>query len=155
MMAFGNSWHPWLRCYAAVRETRTDKLLGLLYQGSARTTVCGFHAFRCHHLTMTFLLLFVLILLHRHTQVTQLVQASSSQSIALPLVVRSPYMSSWLPQTNASDIVGLGDDPDYYPFMGTNISEACLFPYFDPACDLTICCSTSPSHCQCTVTGMS
>ncbi len=40
-MALGNSWLPWLQCYAAVRETRTDELLGLikleipfkLYQG--------------------------------------------------------------------------------------------------------------------------
>jgi hypothetical protein len=139
-MALGNSWLPWLRlrCYAAVRETRTDELLGLieleiplkLYQRSdwsVCTTVCGFHAFRCHHLTMTFLLLFSLILLYRQTQVTQLVQASSSQSIALPLAVRSPYLSSWLPQTNASGSL-LGDnDPDYYPDTSTNISEACLF----------------------------
>jgi hypothetical protein len=29
-MALGNSWLPWLQCYAAVREIRTDKLLGLL-----------------------------------------------------------------------------------------------------------------------------
>jgi len=76
---------------------------------------------------MTLLLLFVLILLHRQTQVTQLVQASSSQSIALPLTVRSPYLSSWLPQTNASGNSWLGNDPDYYPSSTTNSSEACLF----------------------------
>ncbi len=76
---------------------------------------------------MTLLLLFVLILLHRQTQVTQLVQASSSQSIALPLAVRFPYLSSWLLQTNASGNSALGNDPDYYPAFSTNISEACLF----------------------------
>jgi len=47
-------------------------------------------------LAMTFLLPFVLILAHR---LTQLVQASSS--IALPLLVRSPYFSCWLPQLNS------------------------------------------------------
>ena len=41
--------------------------------------------------------LFVLVLTHRRTQLVQ-----ATFSIALPLSVRSPYFSCWLPQLNGS-----------------------------------------------------
>jgi hypothetical protein len=51
-------------------------------------------------LMMTFLLLFFLASLGRQLQLP-VVQATFN--IALPLLVRSPYFSCWLPQTNRSD----------------------------------------------------
>jgi len=44
---------------------------------------------------MTLLLLFVLVLTHRQTQ---LVTVQANYSVALPLSVRSPSFSCWLPQ---------------------------------------------------------
>ena len=46
---------------------------------------------------MTLLLLFLLFSLLRQIQLVQ-----ASFSVALPLSVRSPYFSVWLPQTNGS-----------------------------------------------------
>jgi hypothetical protein len=49
---------------------------------------------------MTSLLLFVLlVLLHNQIQAVQ----AQVFSVALPLAVRSPYLSCWLPRVNGSD----------------------------------------------------
>jgi hypothetical protein len=72
------------------------------------------------HPTMTFLLLFILILLQQQTRLVR-----ASLSVALPLSARSPYLSSWLPQTNSSS--QLGYNPDYFNSIGiTDLSEVCL-----------------------------
>jgi len=48
-------------------------------------------------LNMSVILLFVLLVLfHEHIQPTQ------AYSVALPLAVRSPYLSCWLPQINGT-----------------------------------------------------
>ena len=46
------------------------------------------------------LLLFLLILLHGHIQLFRPVQAD----LGLPLAVRSPYLSYWLPQNGSANI---------------------------------------------------
>ena len=69
---------------------------------------------------MTYLLPFVLLaLLHEQIQPVQ-----ASFSIALPLAVRSPYLSCWLPQGNAS-----ANATDQYRLSPTrsNLSQVCLF----------------------------
>ena len=49
---------------------------------------------------MPIMLLFVLLVLfHQHIQ---LAQAQGKFSVALPLAVRSPYLSCWLPQINGT-----------------------------------------------------
>jgi hypothetical protein len=74
---------------------------------------------------MTSLLLFVLqVLVLFHGQI-QTVQALYF-SIALPLAVRSPYLSCWLPRVNGSDNAA-GISP-----TRSNLSQVGLFLSFDP-----------------------
>jgi len=77
---------------------------------------------------MTSLLLFVLqvlVLLHE-----QLEPVQASFSVALPLAVRSPYLSCWLPQVNGSDN---GTVPYHISATRSNLSQVCLsrFLLFD------------------------
>jgi len=78
---------------------------------------------------MTSLLLFVLqVLVLFHGQI-QTVQALYF-SIALPLAVRSPYLSCWLPMVNGSDNAA-GISPG--PMRSTlNLSQVGRFLSFDP-----------------------
>jgi hypothetical protein len=76
---------------------------------------------------MTSLLLFVLqvpVLFHGQIQTVQALYFS----IALPLAVRSPYLSCWLPLVNGSDnAAGIS------PTRSTlNLSQVGLFLSFDP-----------------------
>jgi hypothetical protein len=78
---------------------------------------------------MTLFLLLVLFLTHRQAQ---LVQAKAGFSVALPLLVRSPYFSCWLPQINTSDPSFSGFSSERY--MGTttsDLSQVCMFSSFD------------------------
>jgi len=70
---------------------------------------------------MTILLFFPLLLLHIHIQVFQPVQALPS--IALPLAVRSPYLSYWLPQNGSATI-----SDQFHPSpTESDLSKVCLF----------------------------
>ncbi len=71
---------------------------------------------------MTVLLLISLLLLHGHVQVFQPVQASLS-SLALPLAVRSPYLSYWLPQNGSANI----SDQFHPAVTKSDVSQVCLF----------------------------
>jgi hypothetical protein len=78
---------------------------------------------------MTLFLLFVLVLTH---QQTQLVQALAYFSVALPLLVRSPYFSCWLPQINTSDpsISGFSSE-NYQGTTTSNLSQVRVLSSFD------------------------
>src|SRR6266851_5173756 len=86
------------------------------------TTACGSHAYlSIFPLNMVNLLLFVLLVLLRE----QIRPVQASFSIALPLAVRSPYLSCWLPQLNGSSNAA----PPYHSISPTrsNLSQVCLF----------------------------
>jgi len=76
---------------------------------------------------MTLLLLFLLVLTYRQTQLVQ-----AFFSVALPLSVRSPYFSCWLPQRNSSNLSIVGNPNEYH--LGTttsNLSNVRVFPSFN------------------------
>ena len=71
-------------------------------------------------LKMTILLvLFPLMLLHGYIQVFQPAQAS----LALPLAVRSPYLSYWLPQNGSANI----SDQFHLAPTKSDLYQVCLF----------------------------
>ena len=75
---------------------------------------------------MTFLLLFLLVSLHRQIQLVQ-----ASFSVALPLSVRSPYFSVWLPQKNGSTS-SIGRFSEYYQGTTTSsLSQVRVFSSFE------------------------
>ena len=75
---------------------------------------------------MTFLLLFLLVLLHRQIQPVQ-----ASFSVALPLLVRSPYISCWLPQINGSNS-SMGALNEYHGSTTTSdLSQVGVFSSFN------------------------
>jgi len=71
---------------------------------------------------MTSLLLFVLLVL-LHNQI-QAVQAQGIYSVALPLAVRSPYLSCWLPRV---DGIYLAINAAGIPPTRSNFSQVGLF----------------------------
>ena len=68
---------------------------------------------------MTFSLLFLLVLLHEHIQLFRPVQAD----LGLPLAVRSPYLSYWLPQNGSANIT----DKIHLPPTKSDLDSVCLF----------------------------
>jgi len=75
---------------------------------------------------MTLLLPFVLVLTHRQIQLVQ-----AYYTVALPLSVRSPYFSCWLPQINGSK-PSMGQSSEYYQGTTTsNLSQVRVFPSID------------------------
>jgi len=97
-----------------------------LYKRSIKCNSLGFRALLRSLSQMTLLLLFVLVLTHR---LTQLVQAN--YTVALPLSVRSPYFSCWLPQINGSE-PSMGRFSEYYQGTTTsNLSQVRAFPSID------------------------
>jgi hypothetical protein len=68
---------------------------------------------------MTFLLLFLLMLFHGHIQVFRPVQAAD---LGLPLAVRSPYLSYWLPQNGSANIT----DQIHLAPTKSDLDQVCL-----------------------------
>ena len=68
---------------------------------------------------MAVLLLFLLMLLHGHIQVFRPVQAD----LGLPLAVRSPYLSYWLPQNGSANI----SDQFHLAPTKSDLYQVCLF----------------------------
>ena len=71
---------------------------------------------------MNLLLLFVLALTHRQTQLVK-----ADFSIALPLLVRSPYFSCWIPQLNISKPSTGGFSQHYQTTTTSNLSQVRVF----------------------------
>ena len=76
---------------------------------------------------MTFLLLFLLVPLHLQIQLVQ-----ASFSAALPLLVRSPYFSCWLPEVNNINSP-IGTVNEYHSgTTTTNLTQVRVFSLFEP-----------------------
>lgn len=74
---------------------------------------------------MPVILLFVLLILfHKHIQLAQ----AQNSPVALPLVVRSPYLSCWLPMNGT--VNANGDPPSA---TASDLSQVCPFSESNPA----------------------
>jgi len=75
---------------------------------------------------MNLLLLFVLVLTNRQTQLVK-----ADFSIALPLLVRSPYFGCWIPQLNISKPSTGGFSRHYQGTTTSNLSRVRVSSSFD------------------------
>ena len=104
---------------------------------------------------MAAILFFILlVLLHEHIQLA-LAQAQVNYSVALPLTVRSPYLSGWLPQMNGT---ANATSHDATSVTASELYQVCYFSESDAARDhdpfvdsrREICVSLSVSTASCT-----